>query len=307
MALPSFAYIVLCALPILIGCYTIFLGYGLARLIRYKGALGPQPKRYVILPPYLKERLLAEASETSSLNSNEHDTKKALQASRWRGSTLLDPNVDLDDMGLGKVRDERVKKDLLEEKRISRMPVFVQDDCGDGSLFPEIPEIDPAHFDDAMSQRLQAHLPDAREYKHPSFRKEPGNYMTMGLKKIDVAKDWLVIDPTYVQFWEARKILLAEKKEEVVRVMSEPDAVEACEELLKEVVEFLTSRYPEQFVVEERGGWGNVKKVVVNKIVNEEFPIQKPWTHHPLEVCARLAMEDFNVLQKSEFTGEHRL
>lgn len=278
----SFPEGVLVLFAIAIGFYFLFLGYVLARLWFYQGALGPQPKRYVILPQYLKEVL-----------QREREMRKAhgeLDPSRWTGDFELDPNTNPDD-----VSDEKMKKELLEQKRISRMPAFVQDDCGDGSLFPDVPVINPSVY-----ESLQP-LERLRPLEPPAFRENPGKYMTMGLVKLDM-DEWLTVDNTYQKFYDARAKLLDRKRAEVLQVL--PEAEEACEELMWEVVEFLTKKYPELFEVYEIYPG---KPVIKNKCVGEEFRLHRPWERHPLEICARLAMEDFNVLARSEFTGQHRL
>ncbi|KAF2271862.1 uncharacterized protein EI97DRAFT_427448 [Westerdykella ornata] len=306
----SLAEFVLFLIAVGIGCWFAFVGYVLIRLWYYKGALGPQPRRYVILPPYLRDKLLVESSEgsTSSLDDGPEPAHKrrshgrddvddtssdgatrlpVISVNRWTCTAMVDPNVDIVD-----VKDETLKRELLEEKRISRMPHFVQDDCGDGRLFPDIPEIDPTLFS------------NGNEYKLPPFRSDPPkNYMTMGLQKLDPST-WLLVDETYTSFFAARSHLLATKRPEVICTVSGPEVEAACEELLREVVGFLTEAYPDKFDVVERS---RGVKVVRNRIVGEEFRLQKPWDRHPLEVCARLAMEDFNILQRSNSTGEHRL
>lgn len=188
-----------------------------------------------------------------------------------------------------KIDDEEVRRKIKEEKRISKLPVFVQDDCGDGSLFPDVREVDPKTY----------YFPDARAV--PNIRSRPENYRTLGLKKLDV-DNWLVVDSMYTELHRARAKLLAEKKEEVIQVTH--DGEEACEELMWQVVLFLTQRFPGIFEITH---YGNGKKVVRNKIMREGFALQRPWDVHPLEVCARLAMEDFSIWKKGEFTGEHYL
>lgn len=326
---PEVILILLCAG---IGIYIFFLAAVLVRLLRYGGDLGPQPKRYIILPQYLKEAVVKEAEEeaarkhgTSSDNNNTNmneiynvgsrfsttlptgttavvnstaiNTGVGNRGSRWRRTMYFDPNIDLDNLPGSPA--ESIKARLREQRRISKMPHFIQDDCGDGRDFPNVPAINPNDPNDPV---LLAQLREEREVKTPGSRKEPGKYMTMGLKKLDWSQ-WLVVDDTYLQFHAARTRLLAQKKVEVVQVVAEREAEEACAELLREVVAFLTTMYPEHFQLEEKNG----VKVVRNAFTGEEHRVQMPWKKHPLEICARLAMEDFNLLMKSEFTGEHRL
>ncbi|KAF1994552.1 hypothetical protein P154DRAFT_447319, partial [Amniculicola lignicola CBS 123094] len=135
----------------------------------------------------------------------------------------------------------------------------------------------------------------------PPFRKDPPkDYMQMGLKKID-APDWLVIDDTYQDFYSARAKLLRQKKNEVIQIG--PEGEDACEELLEMVVGHLVEQWPDYFEVSFKKG----VKYVQNKIMNETFTLAKPYTVDPLEICARLAMEDFNLLLYSPFLKEHLL
>ncbi|KAF2799708.1 hypothetical protein K505DRAFT_230533 [Melanomma pulvis-pyrius CBS 109.77] len=182
--------------------------------------------------------------------------------------------------------EEEIRAAIAEEERIARLPTFIQDDCGDGDEFPDVP------FADHVA---------AREPKpHRSFRAEPPSYMQMGLQKLDIGK-WLTVDNTYREFHEARLELLETKKNEVLQVSAEGEA--ACEELMWEVVNFLTETHPALYEILESGRG----RRIWNKFVNEEYALERPWDIHPLEVCARLAMEDFNVLAKSEFSGQHHL
>lgn len=140
-------------------------------------------------------------------------------------------------------------------------------------------------------------------YPHRPFRKEPSpNYMTMGLRKLDL-RNWLTVDNTYPEFYAARDFLLKTQKEEVVQCVPEGEA--AAKELLIEVINFIKDKYPQFFEVVRTGE----RTIVKNKIVREEYTIEpvSEMGMHPLEMCARLAMEDFNILWKNEVTGEHHL
>lgn len=251
-------------------CYSFWLGTLIARLIRYDGALGPRPKKYNIVPQYLKDRHAAarEANESRMPHSAFPDP-------------LSIPNHDTDNM-----TEDEIRATIAEEDRISRLPAFVQDDCGDGEEFPDVQAAD--------------HEVVFKKKTHPSYRANPPQYMQMGLRKLELA-DWLTVNGEYKEFHAARVRLLGEKPEEVLQVNDK--AEQACEELMHEVVDFLVRTYPQCFEVleSERG------KVVVNKMTDERFDLQRPWSMHPLEVCARLAMEDFNILMKSELTGQHYL
>lgn len=255
---------------IIILIYSFCWGLQLARLRYYGGNFGAPLERITILPKFIqaqeKRGLQAPAAAPHSLRHRRtsHNVKSK--------ESQAEHNEDSD-----------------ERQRMVKLDVFEQDDCGDGSSFPNVPIAD--HHSALASL-------EARQ--HPAFRAHPPDYMTMGLRKMD-RKDWLTIDNTYERFHGTRSTLLAEKRNECIQVL--PEAEMACEELMREVVAFLVERYPGCFqIVNTREG-----EQVRNEIRKEEFRLERPWDVHPLEMCARLAMEDFNILKKGEFTGEHYL
>ncbi|KAF2469864.1 uncharacterized protein BDR25DRAFT_370514, partial [Lindgomyces ingoldianus] len=181
-----------------------------------------------------------------------------------------------------------------EQARIARLPTFEQDDCGDGRNFPDIP-----YADEELVARSLA-MPEEETYPRPRFRENPGDYMTLGLRKLGM-EEWLIVDETYREFYNAKKYLLETKQAEVIKVL--PEAEDACKELMQEVVGFWLDKYPKYYDVVKRAG---VRKIR-NKVVKEELRLDPPYDVHLLEMCARLAMEDFNILRKSEFSGMHYL
>lgn len=120
----------------------------------------------------------------------------------------------------------------------------------------------------------------------------------MDLKKTSL-KESLPIEKTYKDIHKARDYLLTKENTECVQIKG--DCGNACEKLLPEVVKSLVWMYPESF---------NIKKVysrmhVCNEITTEEWSLARPFDRHPLEVCARLAIEDLNILVKGEFTQQY--
>jgi hypothetical protein len=278
--------IVLTILAVFFGIFFLWLGYNCALLWYYKGNLGPEPKRYVIVPTRLKEKLDVLKRKSQQIEDPNVGNRRFTMfpaPSRWNGSTLVEINTEEEkDEDL----DEEIRRAKAEEVRISRLPVFEQDDCGDGSNFPDVPEVDPTQY----------LMPDPA----PRFRPRT-NYMTMGLRKLD-SSSWLRVDNTYREFYDARSTLLFNRRAEVVQVL--PEGEDGCEELMREVVDFLTDTYPQLFEIVERVPG---RPVVRNKTAQEELALTRPYDCHPLEMCARLAMEDFNILTKSKFTGQHNL
>ncbi|WEW54779.1 hypothetical protein PRK78_000204 [Emydomyces testavorans] len=116
----------------------------------------------------------------------------------------------------------------------------------------------------------------------------------MGLKKMDRA-NWLTVDKDYVALHRIRKSLLETQKEKMVQCL--PEAKEACQEALHEVSKFLCKRYPAMF---ETCTSGSGPKVI-NKEVGEEFCLSGcSGSISPLEIAARLAMDDLTIILKNK-------
>ena len=49
------------------------------------------------------------------------------------------------------------------------------------------------------------------------------------------------------------------------------------------------------------------RKHIRNELAKEEWSLVRPFDCHPLEVCARLTMEDYNILLKGDFTQQYYL
>lgn len=114
--------------------------------------------------------------------------------------------------------------------------------------------------------------------------------------------NWLTVDKKYIQHDRIRADLLANKKNQVLQCL--PGSEDACAELLDLVVDFLVQRYP---LIFELCGGPEGQDLIRNKVTSETFHIKAPYIGiAPLEIAARLAMEDFNILIKSD-DGKHRL
>lgn len=280
-------YYALVLFSIFIALYFAYLGFILTHLWCYKGELEPKPKKFLTLSLHGKEKSRQKVEPYVNDGPTLGQSNDNPDLSRWtRHTGQLNSSTEED------YSEEEERNALREEKRISRMSEFLQDDCGDGSQFPDIPEIDPKSYDPTKT---------LTPYALPRFRSKPPSYMQMGLKKLD-AENWLTIDHTYEKFHTARAELLKAKHTEVIQVTEE--AERDCVDLMQDVVEFIIKRYPHIFEVSEHFSG---RKTIRNKKTREEFAMQKPWDVHPLEMCARLATEDFNILKKSDFSGEHYL
>ncbi|OJD11647.1 hypothetical protein AJ78_07617 [Emergomyces pasteurianus Ep9510] len=115
----------------------------------------------------------------------------------------------------------------------------------------------------------------------------------MGLKKLD-QHNWLTIDKNYMEQHELRDALFRTKRINVFQCL--PEAKHACEELLHEVATYLCGRYPTIF---EMG-----QDVVKITKTGEVFCLGNAAKElAPLEIAARLAMEDLSVLLEND-SGE---
>lgn len=125
--------------------------------------------------------------------------------------------------------------------------------------------------------------------------------MTMGLCKSRTGT-WLSVDERYLAEHSIKTSLLEHNKD---RLLSSSDCSQAaCEEALEIIVEYLTETYSSSFRRYERQGCGPCVEIIET---GEVFRTRPPFIDmSPLEIAARLAMEDFNILMKDE-NDEHIL
>lgn len=129
----------------------------------------------------------------------------------------------------------------------------------------------------------------------PGFKTGQKYHMTMGLRKSD-PKEWLQIDSEYLAVHKIKSVLLDENKSQVLQCLRGSEA--ACREVLDLVVEFLTRSFPKEFI-----SWvpaPGIQYVMITK-TQEIFKVSPPYDElGSLEIAARLAMEDFNIMIKGE-------
>lgn len=136
------------------------------------------------------------------------------------------------------------------------------------------------------------------QYKPPAAQGGKPYHMTMGLKRLDM-ENWLTIDSEYMTEHIIRKELLDNSLPSVVQCL--PGTELACTEALKLVVDFLVSHYPETFILEGSGNTSCIR----NEATKESFSLID--VANPLEVAARLAMEDFSILVKDPSDEQYHL
>ena len=274
--------------------YFFFLGTAAVRLWFYKGALGPDPEKFIVIR---KEVLDADHTSSptnpppsSALKNRRRtvfhaDSLSVPPTEAMAHSTALDPRnfstattVNMQDIGddLSEIQDARVRRYVAEERRISRMSAFDADDCGDGEYFPSIP---------MATSPIEASPPST-----PCPTNNP-----LGLSPIPY-KHWLTISPNYIPQHTARTQLLARNRAACIQVP--PDAETACRELMLEVCDFLVEHYPQQFAFQKKMG----RRYIRNEVTMEDFLLEAPWRVAPIEVVARLTTEDWRVWGRSDST-----
>lgn len=278
--------ITLFVLSICLCIYSFGSGAVCARVWFYKGALGPDPKKFFIIPRHWRHKTRpkqpAERNTATGITSamkvrrvvqslsiyhedlpNHNRTTSAMRTqSRIFGNDLAPP--------------PNIHAFLNECNRISRINTFEQDDCGDGSHFPDIDFTnEPIEQADELHQRHE--------------------YSSFGLTKIDGTK-WLSIEPESNEQASCRARLLDEQRRACVWIL--PAAEDACEEALQEVSTLLINVYPTLYEIRSRFNHKNI----VCKASKKEYALDVPFDFHPLETCARLAGCDISVFERNDFT-----
>lgn len=256
-----------------IALYFLWLGACLARLWYYRGRFEYAFRVYDIQPEYLRSRLAcAEA------NAQQPRVQTVADIQRWNGRMRT-----MDDEEVEALSDDELKERVREERRISRLPAFVQDDGGDGTAFPQMEVAVPAD-----------------EYNARHFPKRAVDYRSLGLHRLGKS-EWLKVDDTFHEYRDAWNELLEKRHDECYKEGLE--AEEACEELLGEVTKFLMEKYPFRFLNTTRRATRYVRDTETDK----EYALERPYEHPPLEICARLALADFSIFTKDPFTQQYIL
>ncbi|KAF8867146.1 hypothetical protein BDZ45DRAFT_700125 [Acephala macrosclerotiorum] len=123
--------------------------------------------------------------------------------------------------------------------------------------------------------------------------------MAMGLKRLDHS-NWLTLDSSYLPEHSLRLALLASRHADIVQCL--PGSLASCHEVLSLVTNFLASRFPQHYSIVTKPDGSHIE----NHLTGEAYLIGEK-CENPLEVAAKLAMEDFSVLVRYPETGEYHL
>lgn len=154
-----------------------------------------------------------------------------------------------------------------------------------------------------VSEPARRSKQDNSHQKSKERGKETKKYnMAMGIRKLDPS-DWLRIDENSSLEHRIRSELLTEKKDKVLQCLSGSE--DSCIETLEVVAEYLTEKFPCNFQrTKSLSGCHQVLIVETGEMLNMNPPFN---SLQPLEIAARLAMEDLNILKRDGHTGEHHL
>lgn len=108
---------------VLLCAYFAWLGSVAVRLYFYKGALAPEPERFVILPAYLRDRSPHRGHQRRVTEFPIPAPPKSPARELARLSRVPRVNIAED---VEQLPDPEVRAFLAEQQRISRLPAFVQ-------------------------------------------------------------------------------------------------------------------------------------------------------------------------------------
>ncbi|KAH7080964.1 hypothetical protein FB567DRAFT_595290 [Paraphoma chrysanthemicola] len=303
IASPVPMYILL-VMSICLCMYFCFIGVVIVRLWFYQGALGPEAEKFMIVALDHKQKVVhkepREVANVARHNrhtvfpqveehpatdsaanpfSDAHTIHESLPHPPTIPAITIEGAHDEDEDFESFEDPDAARRYFAEERRISRLPAFDQDDCGDGAEFPNVPY--------ALTPVEEPRLRGLVETK---------TYLELGLRKASTLSEWLNVNKSYEEIHAARNSLLARKQMECVQ--TEAESRTACEELLDEVVKHVCVKYPEMFSRKTK----NLQKYVRNEQTGKEYAIVKPFERPPLVLAARLAMDDFCIFMKDDFT-----
>lgn len=126
----------------------------------------------------------------------------------------------------------------------------------------------------------------------------------MGTKNLD-AENWLTLDHQYPKYHKIRAQILETHPNETIQMLKGSE--DACKELFHKVTSYLLERYPEQFQLKRSldGKWAIHNLTTKEKEYFYTDSLDTRFT--PLEMCAKLTQDDFNILMQDPKDGQHKL
>lgn len=262
---------------IVIGTFFVWcccVGAWLARLWYYDGQLHKKFRKYDIQPIYIRERLAKEQE------LKRRESQKIVEITNW--------SQDVTTMSFERVQEfdsASLRQRIFEDKRISRLPAFEQDDGGDGSEFPDMP-VDMT----------------AKEYNEQHFPAQSTSFWEIGLSKMP-GDDWLTYHNNEQMMARDQILDDQQRRENCIDMRPGREVEEMCGELWQEVAKFIRAKHPARFWEQTEDG---VKKLF-DQQTGEAFPLEGPFGWLTLDTMARLVCEDFCIFKKSPFSGQYTL
>ncbi|RMJ15281.1 hypothetical protein CDV36_005081 [Fusarium kuroshium] len=116
-------------------------------------------------------------------------------------------------------------------------------------------------------------------------------HQTMAFKKMNV-DFWIELESTYRERMRQRQEVCAKHGKEVIQAL--PGSELACKELMEMVIQFICTRYPNQFQL--------IGTTLVNHILETKHNLKE---HEPLHILRDNVPEDFAITLRDEKTGHY--
>ena len=123
--------------------------------------------------------------------------------------------------------------------------------------------------------------------RHRPFLDGPWR-LAMGLKALDL-HDWIEIDDGFAGQLARRRVLLAERRDQVFLAL--PESLDGQAEVVTLLLDHLPARFPEIY--------RRSPEAIANLVSGERFELAA-WRAAPLELAGRLVQEDLCLLRRSE-------
>ncbi|KAL4886157.1 hypothetical protein BJY04DRAFT_213690 [Aspergillus karnatakaensis] len=120
-------------------------------------------------------------------------------------------------------------------------------------------------------------------------------HQTMALSKLE-PDYWIELEQNYFETLKQRKALLAQHGTKILNYS--PGTELACRELMEMVLQFVCTRYPHYFSLE------NSNTIFINRLLNTTTDLT---TSHPLNVLFDNIPEDFPIMMRDENDGNYYL
>jgi len=157
-----------------------------------------------------------------------------------------------------------------------------------GDTFPTAA---PALFQTPLPQPLEGYkleLTDPKMYR--PFRHGP-NFITMGIRKMDW-NEWIEMDSNFVRYHDTKVSELDKDLNAHVKYVDNDVTRLACFEVLDELTQYLTHRYPEVFSLKDN--------IIRNSVTGEEFQYPVATPTEALTTAAKLVQDDLVLMVEND-------